>query len=199
VVSEDESRDEEARDGVRPDTDTHGRRGQPPTVPLGRRGQPPTDPADSETRTDDPRGRRLRRAFVVLTLIGLALWPPTQHVLHRAHALGAWKHFGLGVYCRPKLDLRLELVADGRTIDLRRLRPETHAAFAELRARTRELGMLTSADEAACRLMRDEDAQVVEVRRTQDELGADGRVHPRHDVWRVEDEVCSQRAYAVSR
>lgn len=154
---------------------------------------------DASARVPDPRARRLRRVFVAFTLIGLALWPPTQHALHRAHALGAWKHFGLGVYCRPKLDLRLELVADGRVIDLRRLRPETHATFAELRARTRELGMLTSADEAACRLMRDERARVVEVRRTQDELGPDGRIHTRRDVWRVEDEVCSQRAYAVSR
>lgn len=154
---------------------------------------------DEAGRADDPRGRRLRRAFVALTLLGLALWPPAQHTLHRTHAVGAWKLFGLGVYCRPKLDLRLELVADGRSVDLRRLRPETHAAFADLRARTRELGMLTSADDAACRLLHDEHAEVVEVRRVQDELGADGRVHTRRDVWRVEDEVCSQPAYAVSR
>jgi hypothetical protein len=151
------------------------------------------------THAPHPRARRLRRVFVALTLLGLALWPPTQHALHRTHALGAWKHFGLGVYCRPKLDLRLELVAEGRTIDPRRLRRETHAAFADLRARTRELGMLTSADDAACRLMRDEDARVVEVRRTQDELGADGRIHTRRDVWRVEDEVCSRAAYAERR
>ncbi len=166
---------------------------------AGRPSPDATPRTDASPRAHDPRGHRLRRAFVVLTLVGLALWPPTQHLLHRTRALGAWKHFGLGVYCRPKLDLRLELAADGRPIDLRRLRPETHAAFADLRARTRELGMLASPDDAACRLMRDEAARVVEVRRTQDELGADGRVHTRHDVWHVEDEVCSQRAYAVPR
>ena len=179
-VSEDVSRDEHLR---------------------SKRAETAASDAKSQTsasaRAHDPR--RLRRVFVVLTLVGIALWPPVQHVLHRTHAVGAWKHFGLGVYCRPKLDQRLELWADGRTIDLRRLRPETHAAFADLRARTRELGMLTSADDAACRLMRDEDARVVEVRRTQDELGADGRIHTRRDVWRVEDEVCSRAAYAERR
>lgn len=139
---------------------------------------------------------RLRRAFVASTLLFLVLWPLAQHTLHRSHAVGAWKLFGLGVYCRPKLLLRLEVDVDGHPYDLARLHPETHAAFASLRVRTRELGMLASADDAACRLLHEEGARSVTVRRLQDELDAEGRIRTRRDAWIVADEVCSQPAYA---
>lgn len=134
----------------------------------------------------------MKRAFVVLSLALLALWPATQHALFHSHAVGAWKLFGLGVYCRPKLDLRFELTVDGRAVDLRTLSPRTREAFVALHGRTRDLGMLASPRAAACSLLRDEDATRARIVRAEEILQPDGTIRTRRDTWIFEGELCSR-------
>ncbi|MCB9625589.1 MAG: hypothetical protein H6723_19905 [Sandaracinus sp.] len=133
----------------------------------------------------------MKRLFVRGTLALLVLWPLTQHVLHRTHAVGAWKLFGLGVYCRPKLPVRLEVEVDGAPWDLRGATSTTHEALVALRERTRELGTLASATEAGCRVRRDEAAGEVAIVRVEDRLDGDGRIRTRRDTWRVDAELCA--------
>ena len=133
---------------------------------------------------------RLRRGFMGLTLGFLLLWPPVQHGLHHAFRVSAWRLFGLGVYARPKLDVSLEVHADGEVVELRSITPPAHDALVRLLDRSRELGTLADPTEAGCRVARERAAQTVVIRRFEHDLGADGLVRPHVREWTVRRGAC---------
>lgn len=134
--------------------------------------------------------RRAKLAWFVLAC--LLAWPPTQHILHRTYRVSPWKLLGLGVYCRPKLTIELEVRIDGHAEDTRGLGID--APLSRLRQSTRTWGVLANPDEVGCALLQlHPDAAQLDITRRERDLSASGWIRENRYTWHVNLRHCDAR------
>ena len=141
-----------------------------------------------DVSSTEPRTPRAMLAWVVLAL--LLLWPPVQHMLHRTYRISPWKYLGLGVYCRPKLAIQLEVRADGQLHEMRGLGID--GPLSRLLASTRAWGVLADPTEAGCAILEalHPTSGSVEITRSERDLSATGWIREERFTWRVTAQHC---------
>ncbi len=131
---------------------------------------------------------RAKLAWAVLTC--LLVWPPAQHMLHRAYRISPWKLLGLGVYCRPKLTLALEVRIDGNIQDMRGVGVD--ASLSRLHDSTRVWGVLARPEEAGCAILEalHPASGWVAITRSERDLTAAGWIREDRYTWHVNHRHC---------
>lgn len=131
---------------------------------------------------------RTKLAWAVLAF--LLVWPPVQHMLHRTYRISPWKLLGLGVYCRPKLTLELEVRIDGNIQDMRGVGVD--APLLRLRESTRVWGVLARPEEAGCAILEalHPASGWVAITRSERDLSASGWIREDRYSWHVNQRHC---------
>ena len=137
------------------------------------------------------QSRRTKLAWTVLAF--LLVWPPVQHSLHRAYRISPWKLLGLGVYCRPKLTLELEVRIDGNIQNMRGVGVD--APLLRLRDSTRVWGVLAEPDEAGCAILSalHPASGWVAITRRERDLSASGWIREERYTWHVNQRHCRRQ------
>lgn len=134
---------------------------------------------------------RAKLAWFVLAC--LLVWPPVQHILHRTYRVSPWKLLGLGVYCRPKLTIELEVRIDGRSEEMRGRGID--AELSRLRQSARTWGVLANPNEVGCALLLlHPDAAQVDITRSERDLSASGWIREDRYTWHVNQRHCAARS-----